>query len=57
MKIKPCPFCGRKPRWHAQLRVWGEWQCRNPKCYLFGMTGNYGTKAYMTAAWNTRAAK
>jgi hypothetical protein len=54
-EIKPCPFCGKKPKiikdgWGNQ--VWVE--CVNPKCRIHPMTRIYIKEDAAIKAWNRR---
>ena len=51
--MKPCPFCGQKPR---LLNDWGRWlvDCDNHECGLLVRTPSYGSPEGAVAKWNDR---
>lgn len=51
MELKPCPFCGRKPRMTRDI----DGDCR-VRCQNCGATTYYArTEEEATKAWNRRA--
>ena len=54
MKTKPCPFCGKKPKYI----VFGEWvqlKCTNKECRMKPSTGDSHHRDKVQAVWNTRS--
>lgn len=48
MEIKPCPYCGRKPKEYSDGGGFHVAYCNNPNCQ------NSGEADLSIAAWNTR---
>ncbi len=56
-KLKPCPFCGCRPR--VSPPGWGVYgyyvMCEASRCRVNPMTVSFRTRAEAVAAWNRRA--
>ena len=52
-KLKPCPFCGRKPR-YVQYDSRVALECATASCPGGPSTGCYADRDYVARRWNTR---
>ena len=62
MEIKPCPFCGEKPKIfggdtdvsYAALPYWLQCGSGPEKCKEFPVTEDYNTEEVAIKAWNNK---
>lgn len=60
-RLKPCPFCGKQPKFYSESRFSGGQRyfmvnCVDKKCLIGPMTG-WDSEDAVIAAWNRRAKK
>lgn len=58
MKLKPCPFCGKKARLEKHMELRGDKHsvnCMNGRCVIYNSSRIYKSKRGAIAAWNRRA--
>ena len=53
-KLKPCPFCGGKPRYGQQMNEQYRWLKWVTCTVCYACTGRSESRAEVTRAWNKR---